>query len=142
MQPYIRKAHFYETDQMGIVHHSNYIRWFEEARTDFFDKIGYSYNLLEKKGISAPLIGIECTYKTPVEFDETVAIHVKITEMSGVRVTMQYTAVKQETGQVSTTGESRHCFTGKGGKPVFLKRICPAAFDVLLQNCPEKGRDI
>lgn len=44
---YTHKAQYYETDQMGIVHHSNYIRWFEEARVDFFEKIGCSYKDIE-----------------------------------------------------------------------------------------------
>ena len=43
MMAYEHKTQYYETDQMGIIHHSNYIRWFEEARVDFMDRCGFSY---------------------------------------------------------------------------------------------------
>lgn len=43
-KPYQHKVQYYETDQMGIVHHSNYIRWFEEARTDYMEKMGMGYD--------------------------------------------------------------------------------------------------
>lgn len=49
MEAYVHKVQYYETDQMGVVHHSNYIRWFEEARIDYLDKMGMSYDAVEKK---------------------------------------------------------------------------------------------
>ena len=51
MKPYKHKVQYYETDQMGIVHHSNYIRWFEEARTDYMEQMGLGYDQMEEKGI-------------------------------------------------------------------------------------------
>ena len=53
-QPYLRRVHYYETDQMAIVHHSNYIRWFEEARLDFLNQIGLNYRAMEEQGIGRP----------------------------------------------------------------------------------------
>ena len=50
MKKYIHKVNYYETDKMGITHHSNYIRWMEEARIDFLEQIGFSYDKLEKEG--------------------------------------------------------------------------------------------
>ena len=55
MKDYIRKVQYYETDRMGIVHHSNYIRWFEEARIFYMEKMGYSYSEMEKTGIMIPV---------------------------------------------------------------------------------------
>ena len=46
--PYMHRAKYYETDQMGIIHHSNYIRWMEEARMDAMSQFGISYNNMEK----------------------------------------------------------------------------------------------
>ena len=51
IKPYSRKANYYETDQMGIIHHSNYIRWFEEARVDFLEQIDFGYNKTVECGI-------------------------------------------------------------------------------------------
>ena len=58
--PYVHKVAYYETDRMGIVHHSNYIRWMEEARIDFFDQLGWSYQKFEDEGVISPVTAIEC----------------------------------------------------------------------------------
>ena len=50
MNPYLHKVQYYETDQMGFVHHANYLRWFEEARLDFLEQIGLPYPMMEEKG--------------------------------------------------------------------------------------------
>jgi acyl-CoA thioester hydrolase len=47
---------------MGFTHHSNYIRWMEEARIDFFDQLGWSYQKFEDEGIISPVTAIECKY--------------------------------------------------------------------------------
>ena len=52
--PYVHKVAYYETDRMGIVHHSNYIRIMEEARLDFLSQIGFGYDEMEKQGIISP----------------------------------------------------------------------------------------
>ena len=60
---YTHRVQYYETDQMGIVHHSNYIRWFEEARIDWMRHCGISYREMEKQGIIVPVLGVEATYR-------------------------------------------------------------------------------
>ncbi len=61
IEPYERTAHYYETDRMGIIHHSNYIRWFEETRIHYLDKAGYPYSEMEKDGVMIPVLSAECT---------------------------------------------------------------------------------
>ena len=68
---YEHKAHYYETDQMGIIHHSNYIRWFEEARTNLLDSVGFGYDQMEKSGIIIPVLAIQCEYKSMVYYNQT-----------------------------------------------------------------------
>ena len=51
MHTYIHSVKYYETDKMGITHHSNYVRWMEEARTDFLKNAGYGIRRLEKEGV-------------------------------------------------------------------------------------------
>ena len=48
MDDYIRRVNYYETDKMGITHHSNYVRWMEEARIDFLEKIGWHVKIQKK----------------------------------------------------------------------------------------------
>ena len=58
-----RKINYYETDRMGVVHHSNYIRYLEEARCYFLENIGIPFEVLEENGITIPVLGVNCTYK-------------------------------------------------------------------------------
>jgi len=56
MNTYRHTVQYYETDKMGITHHSNYIRWMEEARVDFMSQIGWDYAKLEKEGVICPVV--------------------------------------------------------------------------------------
>ena len=67
---YEREANYYETDKMGIIHHSNYIRWFEEARIGFMKNIGFPYDAMEDNGIMMPVLSVECDYKSSVRFGD------------------------------------------------------------------------
>ncbi|MBP3888618.1 MAG: acyl-CoA thioesterase, partial [Cellulosilyticum sp.] len=63
MKNYIHKVQYYETDRMGITHHSNYIRWMEEARMDFLEQIGWPYEKLEEDQIISPVTSVDCKYR-------------------------------------------------------------------------------
>ena len=63
MELYKHTVQYYETDKMGITHHSNYIRWMEEARVDFLNKIGWGFDRLEDLGMISPVTEVECKYK-------------------------------------------------------------------------------
>ncbi len=120
-----RKANYYETDQMGIVHHSNYIRWFEEARVAFLDEVGLPLRELEENGVVIPVLRVECAYKSPVRFDETLELRLSIEEYNGFRFKVRYVGVDLDTGRVSVEGESEHCFTSRDMRPVRLKNRFP-----------------
>lgn len=133
MHTYIHKVRYYETDKMGITHHSNYIRWMEEARVDFLDKIGYGYAKLEHDGIFSPVIGVQCRYKHSTTFDDEVEIAVGIREFKGVRLVISYMMTNRATGEPVLEGESMHCFTDINGKPIVLKKRFPE-FDSVLRK--------
>lgn len=135
MEKYIHKVHYYETDKMGITHHSNYIRWMEEARVDYLEKIGWGYDKLEELGIGSPVIGIKCDYKNSTKFNDNIEIEVKIKEYKGVRMTITYEMKNKETDQIVLIGESQHCFTNQEGKPVILKKQCPEFDKVFNSLC-------
>ena len=125
MHEYIRKVHYHETDKMGITHHANYIKWMEEARIYFLDQIGYGYARLERDGIISPVVGVECQYKHPTTFDDTVRIQVWVEEFKGVKLIIGYTMTNEATGALVLTGRSFHCFTTPEGKPLILKKQFP-----------------
>ena len=125
MNTYTHKVNYYETDKMGITHHSNYIRWMEEARIDFLDQIGYGYAKLENEGIMSPVIGIECDYRKTTTFDEKIEISVKVKEFKGVKLIIEYIMINKDTKELVMTGVSKHCFINKENKPIILKKDFP-----------------
>ena len=78
MTPYIHKVQYYETDKMGITHHSNYIRWMEEARVDYLEQIGWAYDRLEQEGIMSPVLSVECRYKESTTYPDEIEINVML----------------------------------------------------------------
>ncbi len=120
---YIRKVNYYETDAMQIVHHSNYIRFLEEARIYFMDEIGLPYKKVEEEGVLIPVIGVNCTYKTPAKFDDILDIKVKIKEYTGVKMIISYEIVNSDTKKDIFLGETKHCFVNKDMKPISLKKV-------------------
>lgn len=133
MSDYIRRVNYYETDKMGITHHSNYIRWMEEARTTFLNQLGYGYGKLETYGITSPVIAVECSYKRPTTFDDEVNINTTVEEYNGVRLTIKYIITNNATGAIVLIGKTSHCFIDKESKPIILKKRFPE-FDAILKN--------
>lgn len=124
-KPYQHQTQYYETDQMKIIHHSNYIRWFEEARVDFMDQMGLSYAEMERRGIAVPVLSIAADYKSMVTFGQTVLIDVTVDTYNGVKMGLSYTVTDLETNELRTTGSSLHCFLNEEGRPLSLRRVAP-----------------
>lgn len=122
---YERKINYYETDKMGIVHHSNYIRFMEESRIGFLEANGMNYAEFEKQGVVSPVVSIDCKFKTPCTYGDTLEIMVEIVEYKGVRFVYEYEMKNKETGAVVAVGKSEHCFTDEAGKPIIIKKSFP-----------------
>ena len=117
------KARYYETDQMGIIHHANYIRWMEEARIDMLNQMGYPYRRFEEMGYISPVLHAECEYKKSVKFDDEVKIVVSLQEFGKVKFTLRYDIYNMsEDGVLSAVGTTRHCFLNKDGRPVMMNK--------------------
>ena len=119
---YMRKINYYETDKMGIVHHSNYIRFLEEARCRWLENHGISMELLESKGYTIQTLEINCKYKYPVTSGDTIIIKPKISEYNGVKMTITYEVIEKETGKEVIQAWSKHCFTNKELRPINMKK--------------------
>ncbi len=135
-KPYLRRVHYYETDQMGIVHHANDIRWFEEARVDFMDQWGLPYEELEKDGILMPVTHVEVAYLLPLTFGETVEIVTALVFFNGIRAVFHYEVYTEKDRKLAVKGESGHCFLDAASRrPLNLQKrrpdFCAAAQDML-----------
>ena len=135
MNTYTRKVQYYETDRMDFVHHSNYIRWFEESRIDYLEKAGLPYELLEEKGFLSPVLGVQCRYRHSCTFGDTVSITTALTAFAPVRFTFSYRIINRESGALLVTGSTEHCFLGRDGRVLALRRADPALAERFAQLC-------
>ena len=119
---YERKINYYETDRMGVVHHSNYIRFLEEARSRWMESLGISMELLEQEGYTIPTIEVDCKYKYHVTSGDIITIEPYISEYNGVRMTVKYNVTDIKTGNKVIEAWTKHCFTDNCLKPVNMKK--------------------
>ena len=110
IKPFIRKANYYETDQMGIIHHANYIHWMEEARVDFMEQMGFGYDKSVNSGIDIAVLEVKCRYKSMVKFADTLAIEVWISELTPVKMVVDYKISDAVSGELRTEAQTTHCF--------------------------------
>lgn len=122
---YPRSINYYETDKMGIVHHSNYIRFFEEARLALMRQVGLDYRNLEEMGIVIPVTFVRCKYLMPLRFEEEIEIHTRLTKYDGIKMELSYEIYSKESGELCTSGETGHCFLNQDLKPIRMKREFP-----------------
>ena len=125
MEKYVHKVNYYETDKMGITHHSNYIRWMEEARVDYLDQIGFGYKKLEEEGVISPVAALECEYKSPTTFGDRIAVMVEVEEFKGVKLILRYTMTREEDGKTVFLARSTHGFLNEKGRPIILRNRFP-----------------
>ncbi|MGN0613829.1 MAG: acyl-CoA thioesterase [Porcipelethomonas sp.] len=127
---YERSPFYYETDRMGIIHHSNYIRWFEEARIEFMKDAGYPYDKMEEAGIMMPVLSAQCSYKSSVRFGDTVVIRTSISSFNGFKMELEYQVYDKGSGVLRSEGSTTHCFTDMEMKPVRIRKTHPEIFEI------------
>ncbi|MFI3281359.1 MAG: thioesterase family protein [Rikenellaceae bacterium] len=102
---YKMRTWYCDTDQMGIIHHSNYIRYFEAARCDFMRTLGLSYAEVEARGIMMPILDVESHYIAPLYFDEDITIKISLFEEPKVRIVFHYEIINSK-GKVVNYGST------------------------------------
>lgn len=125
MLSYEHQAQYYETDQMGIIHHSNYVRWMESARIWWMNQAGIDYAQMEKEGIISPVVEIACKYKSMVHFGDTVLVAIEVKKYNGFVLELSYIITDKNSGEVRFEGSSKHCFLDRDGRIVSLKKSYP-----------------
>lgn len=133
-----RKINYYETDKMGIVHHSNYIRFLEEARCKMLEAYDMPYSIFEENGIMIPVLGVSCSFKHHVTFDDIIVIKPYVKDFNGVRLTMGYMVTDKKNSNVVFTAETKHCFTDSTLKPIRLQNQIPELYEKFIALKEEK----
>lgn len=111
------RVHFYDTDTMGIVHHSNYIRWFETGRVEYLRNIGIELNEMLADKITFPIVEIRAKYFEPAKFDDELEIEIIALSLTKVMMDFKYKIRRKGEEKVLASGYSRNVFvsmeTGK-----------------------------
>lgn len=113
---------YVETDKMGIVHHSNYYIWFEEARGEFIKKIDVSYKEMEKIGIMLPVAETQCKYIRPSFYGDELTIETFIKELTPVKIIFNYNVIRESDEKIIATGATKHAFVNQSLKIINLKK--------------------
>lgn len=121
------RVRYSETDAMGIVHHSNYLRWFEVGRVELMRDGGFPYTEFEAQGITSPVIESALRWRSPARFDELLTIETQIAEVSPTRIRFEYRILRD--GVLLCEGHTGHAFTGASGRPVALTKAAPAIWE-------------
>ena len=119
------ESRYSETDQMGVIYHSNYPTWFEVARTDYISKLGFSYKAMEDSGIISPVVDLDIKYIKSIFYPETVKIKTWVEKYSRLRSVYCY-EIYNEAGELATTGSTTlTCIKKEDFKPIRLDRYFP-----------------
>jgi acyl-CoA thioester hydrolase len=132
-----RKVAYYETDRMGIVHHSNYIRYMEEARLEWLELHGLAYDNLENMGIMLPVISVSAEYRKGLKFGDTFNVTTTLTKLTNVKITLQYEIRNSSTNELCVTGESVHGFVNNDFAPIAIRKFYPEVFTLFKETLQE-----
>ena len=120
---------YYETDQMGFVHHSNYLRYFELARIEWISSLGLSYQKMEERGYLMPVIKANIDFKRPLTFGKSFRIKIESNKMPKVKFELTYEVLLEE-NEIIATGSTVLAFLSSNN----LKPIrCPEFFSDLFK---------
>lgn len=118
--PFIHETNFYvryaETDESGVVHHSNYLVWFEEGRSSFLRALGSGYDQFVAQGLLLPVVEAQVLYRAPARYNQQVTVRVWISEVKSRSLTFAAAIVDTTTGQTLATGHTRHICTDHSGR--------------------------
>lgn len=122
------KVRYGETDQMGVVYHGNYAQYFEIARLEWLEALGFSYKKMEEEGIMLPVVALSTQFKNPANFDDILTIKTRLVRSPSVKIEFEY-ELYNDKGKLLTTGDTVLVFvSAKTRRPIkcpddMLKRI-------------------
>lgn len=122
------RVRFVDTDMMGVVHHSNYFRWFEAARVAYLKEAGVDLWDLMNGGYSFPISDVRCAYKIPARYDDSLEIFVRMIELSRAKMVFCYQVRRQNDNELLAEGYTCNIFTNDKGK---VTRLPAKYYDAL-----------
>lgn len=128
------RVRYGETDQMGYVHHSVYLLYFEEGRTGLMRELGCSYAEMERKGHILPVAEAAMRFRTPARYDEELITETRVGEVSGARVRFDYRVLHAADGSLAAEGHTVLASCGADGRPRRMPPELAALFRAAASN--------
>jgi acyl-CoA thioester hydrolase len=106
------RVRYAETDQMGVVYHSNFIIWMEVGRVELLRALGYTYREMEQDGYHLPVAEVKCRYKAPAKYDDLVVVRTRMVNLRGFLIHFSYEILRDGDATLLAEGESVHLVVG------------------------------
>lgn len=116
------RVRYVETDQMGVVYHSNFLIWFEVGRVELLRQLGFTYKDMEREdGCYIAVVDARCRYKAPARYDDQILVRTHLKNVRDSLIHFGYEIVRESDGTLLAEGETTHIVTDAG----FNKRVLP-----------------
>lgn len=119
-----------DTDQMGVVNHATYLRWFEQARAEWLRRLGYTYREMEGAGVMLPIYELQVRYLKPARYDDVLELYAHLAPPTVVRLIFSYQIRRAEDGELLITGTTSHASIDRNGRPIRM----PATLRTLIER--------
>jgi acyl-CoA thioester hydrolase len=113
------RVSYSDTDQMGFMHHSNYLKCYETARWEFFRSIGIAYSEIENEGIILPVIDASVKFIKPAFYDQEIIINTRIKSFKGARIVFEYQTINENVEIINEAQITVACVKKSTGKACF-----------------------
>jgi acyl-CoA thioester hydrolase len=134
------RVRYAETDQMGVVYHSNLIIWFEVGRVEMMRQLGFTYLEMEQEGgTHLPVVDVRCRYKAPARYDDIVVVRTRLVNVRESLLHFGYEILRDQDGTLLAEGESVHMVVDSGFKRVPLSQKYLPAFLKAAGKVPASG---
>lgn len=117
------RVRFVETDLMGVVHHSNYLRWFEMARVEYLRTANVLLPDLIADGILFPITEVQCKYRQSAYFDEMIRVEARLVDFSRAKLCFAYRVVRETDNVLLAEGTTQNVFTDDKGRVIRLPQL-------------------
>jgi len=125
------RVRYYETDSMGVVHHANFVKYYEVARTEMLRHFGTTYREMEERGVMLPVLEVVSKYISPAYDDDLLTVRVTLAELPKVRIRFDY-EIFRENGELINTGHALLAFvSAESRRPC---RVPEYFLDILCRN--------
>lgn len=117
----VLRVRYAETDQMGVVYHSNHLIWFEVGRVELMRQMGFSYRDMERdEGLFIAVAEATCRYRAPIYYDEEVVVRTRLKKVRESVIVFSYELARANTGTLLAEGETTHVVTNSNMKVASL----------------------